>query len=223
MNDIVKYYNALAKDYDRDRFGNSYGKFIDKQERNVLGKLLDDPDALVLDLACGSGRLMDFATIGIDASAEMIAVSKEKFPKKEFYTADSGAIPLHDNAIDAIFSFHLFMHLDRNKIDAILAEAHRVLKPNCRLIFDIPSKKRRRLFNYKSSGWHGAFSLSVNEINKIDGFKIKRTFGILFLPIHRFPKALRPFFTPVDSFLAQSFLKEYSSYLIVELAKDEKD
>jgi ubiquinone/menaquinone biosynthesis C-methylase UbiE len=217
--EIVTYYNELAKKYDQDRFGNSYGKFIDKQERNVLNKLLNNKNAVVLDLACGSGRLLNFAAIGVDASAEMIAVAKPKFPEKEFYVADADAIPLLQNSIDAIISFHLFMHLDCDKIDGILTEASRVLKQNGRLIFDIPSKKRRQLFNYKSRGWHGASSMSLKDLNELGGFEVKRTFGILFLPIHRFPKVLRPLFTKIDMFLAQSFLKEFSSYLIIELVK----
>jgi hypothetical protein len=33
MDRIVDYYDGLAKSYDSDRFGNSYGRFIDRQER----------------------------------------------------------------------------------------------------------------------------------------------------------------------------------------------
>lgn len=219
--DIVNYYDKLASDYDRDRFANSYGRFIDAQERKILSRILTDRNEVVLDLACGSGRLLNFATIGVDASKEMIGVAKSKFPEKELHVADGESIPLENHSADAIISFHLFMHLDRDKIDGIMAEASRVLKANGRLIFDIPSKKRRKLLNYKSDGWHGGFSLSAAEIAAMKGFKIRRTFGILFLPIHRFPKFARPFLTRMDSLLAQSFLKEYSSYLIVELEKNE--
>jgi hypothetical protein len=30
---IIDYYDALAPRYDADRFGNSYGRFLDAQER----------------------------------------------------------------------------------------------------------------------------------------------------------------------------------------------
>jgi hypothetical protein len=33
---ILNYYNHLAKTYDENRFGNSYGKYIDEQERAFL-------------------------------------------------------------------------------------------------------------------------------------------------------------------------------------------
>ncbi|MCW4470491.1 hypothetical protein OGH69_16080 [Flavobacterium sp. MFBS3-15] len=40
MNPILDYYNALAGNYDTNRFGNSYGQFIDRQERQVLDRLV---------------------------------------------------------------------------------------------------------------------------------------------------------------------------------------
>ena len=33
---ILKYYDNLAANYDENRFGNSYGKYIDQQERSFL-------------------------------------------------------------------------------------------------------------------------------------------------------------------------------------------
>lgn len=219
QNEIISYYDALAKDYDRDRFGNSYGKFIDASERKILHKLLDNTNEIVLDLACGSGRFLNFATIGIDASAEMIAVAKQKFPEKTVRIADAENTGLPENSIDAVTIFHLFMHLDEAKMKEILSECHRILKPQGRVIFDIPSRKRRKLFGYKGENWHGSFSSTSEELGEIEGFEIKNTFGILFLPIHRFPITLRPIFAKLDSWLANSIFKAFSSYLIFEFRK----
>ena len=36
MNEVKEYYNSIATDYDHDRFANSYGKFIDTEERIIL-------------------------------------------------------------------------------------------------------------------------------------------------------------------------------------------
>ncbi len=217
--EITAYYEALAKKYDEDRFGNSYGRFIDASERKILEKLLVNPDEIVLDLACGSGRFLNFAQIGIDASAEMIEVAKTKFPNKIFKVADAENTGLADASIDAITIFHLFMHLDQPKMDAILSECHRILKPNGRVIFDIPSQKRRKLLGYKGQNWHGAYGSTLKEVGKIGGFEAKRSFGILFLPIHRLPKKLRPAFAKLDSLLSNSIFKEFSSYLIIEFQK----
>jgi ubiquinone/menaquinone biosynthesis C-methylase UbiE len=217
-NTIVTYYDALAATYEQDRFDNSYGRFIDRCERTVLNKLLT-VDEVVADLACGSGRFLNYAGIGIDASKEMLAVAQKKFPGKKLLLCDAAHIPLDTACVDTIISFHFFMHLNPEKMHTILSECNRILKKGGRIIFDIPSKKRRKLFKYKSSDWHGANSLAFKDLTSISGFKIKRTSGILFLPIHRLPISIRAFFTRMDILLSNSFLKEYSSYLIVELEK----
>lgn len=219
MNEIVHYYNDLASTYDEDRFDNSYGKFIDSQERKILDQLLINQDGLILDLACGTGRLLNYASIGVDASAQMLAVAKRKFPKKTFLQNEADTINLAENSIDTIISFHFFMHLDQNKINQVLEESNRILKGNGRIVFDIPSRKRRNLLGYKKENWHGASSLNITDLKSNPNFTVKKTYGLLFFPIHRFPDFCRKFLVPLDSFLANSFLKEYSSYLIIELEK----
>lgn len=221
-NPILQYYDQLAPDYDHDRFGNSYGRFIDSRERAVLAHLLPrHHGGVVLDLACGSGRLLDFADFGVDASSEMVAIARQKHPNKTIHVADAAHIPLADGSVDTIISFHLFMHLDWDKIHAILAECHRVLRNGGRVIFDVPSADRRRLLRHQPQGWHGAFSASVPQWHQVPGFSVGRTFGVLFLPIHRFPAAIRPLLTRLDAALCGSFLKAYSSYLIIEFQKDD--
>lgn len=220
MDQIVEYYSKLAKNYDSDRFENTYGKFIDFQERRILDRLLANKKETILDLACGSGRFMNYASIGVDASEEMLKIATEKYPEKDFNVSDAEHIPMQDNSIDTIITFHFFMHLDKEKVHNILNECFRVLKPNGRIIFDIPSAKRRTFFRYKKSGWHGNFALTTKQIKELSSeFKISRTFGILFIPIHRIPVRLRNIFIGLDRILSNSFLKEYSSYQIVEFTK----
>lgn len=220
MDEIVNYYDRLAKIYDTDRFDNSYGKFIDRQERTILNKLLTTNNEIILDLACGSGRFMDYANYGSDASKEMVKISQQKFPNKKIYLSDAEKTPFENNSIDTIISFHFFMHLSKEKIEKILQECDRILTKNGRIIFDIPSSKRRKLINYKSKDWHGGFSLTNQELKKLNSnFELKKSFGILFIPIHRFPKKLRQSFVKLDNLLSNSFLKEYSSYQIIEFVK----
>lgn len=221
MNKIINYYNNLAESYDENRFDNAYGKFLDKQERNILDKVLIDSNEIILDLACGSGRLLNYADFGLDASPKMIEISKQKFQNKTLYLADAEKTQFESNSIDTIISFHFFMHLDQYKINKIFDECYRILKKNGRIVFDIPSKKRRKLLNFKANEWHGAYSTSISELKLNPYFKINRTFGLLFFPIHRFPKFTRKFLVKIDLLIANSFLKEYSSYLIVEFKKND--
>lgn len=221
MNNVVAYYDKIAGIYDEDRFNNTYGKFIDRQERKILDSLLNGKNEIIVDLACGSGRLLNYATCGVDASREMIKIAKQKFPEKKIYLSDAGRIPLEDGAVDTIISFHFFMHLDEIKMYEILLECNRVLKKGGRVIFDIPSGKRRRLLRYKTTNWHGAFSTTLSRLKEItsNNFVLLHTTGVLFFPIHRFPAKIRKFFIKADFLLARSFLKEYSSYFVVELVK----
>jgi SAM-dependent methyltransferase len=220
MSEIINYYDKLAQNYDSDRFANSYGKFIDRQERKILNKLFSKKDELVLDLACGSGRLLNYAVYGVDGSQEMIKIAQQKYPNKEIFHADAEKLPFENNSIDTIISFHFFMHLDKEKTKKIMEECSRVLKPGGRLIFDIPSARRRKLIAYNKDGWHGNLALLKADITKLHpDFVVKRSFGLLFLPIHRIPKKIRMRFIGVDFLFANSFLKKYSSYHVYEMTK----
>lgn len=225
MNEEIKlYYNNLASTYDENRFENSYGKYIDFQERKILTSILPTTkNHKILDLGCGTGRFLGFANYGIDISPKMIEIAKEKFPEKEITEGSVVKISYPENYFDFIFSFHVIMHLEKETTQSFLDETYIKLKPKGKLIFDFPSKKRRKTVNYKAKNWHAANQFSIKEIQKISGIKWKVTKykGILFLPIHRLPKIVRPLFLSIDDFLCNSFLKEYASYLIIELEKNE--
>lgn len=216
---VVSYYNDIAKEYDRDRFDNSYGQFIDRREREILKSLKVGGN--VLEIACGTGRLLDFADTGVDASPAMLEIAAAKHPGKRLINAMGQSIPLPDSAFNCIYSFHLMMHLDRPIIKEILNEAHRLLKPGGRLIFDIPSLSRRRLASRKPSGWHGDTALSRKDVEEMcgDDFRVSGRKGVLFLPIHRLPGSLRKFSYPIDRMLCNGPIKDYSSYIVYELVK----
>lgn len=219
---VKKYYDELAPTYDSNRFENSYGKFIDEQERTFLKNILSQKTkAKILDLGCGTGRFLEFANHGVDLSPRMIEVAQSKFPTTEIREGSVSNIPFEDDYFDLIYSLHVIMHLDPKITADFLAESHKKTNQNGVLIFDFPSKKRRTLANYKPKNWHAANHFSVNEILKLtqNQWKLKSYRGIVFFPIHRFPSWIRPILISIDNFLCSSFLKEYASYLIVELEK----
>ncbi|CAM4011791.1 MULTISPECIES: class I SAM-dependent DNA methyltransferase [Flavobacterium] len=221
-NEIKNYYDELATTYDENRFGNSYGKFIDEQERTfLLAHLPKSNDFSILDLGCGTGRLLEFANFGVDVSEKMIEIAKNKFSDKEFKIGSISSIPYDDDFFDTIFSFHVIMHLDKTSTLDFLKESRLKLKTKGNLIFDFPSKKRRLLTNYKADNWHGANHFSIDEIKEVIGEEsvINTIRGVLFLPIHRIPIRFRKFVLKLDDLLCNSFLKEYASYLIIELKK----
>lgn len=83
MQPVHDYYDQLAPHYDQDRFGNSYGRYIDAMERAILRKWLAAiPPQEVVDIGCGTGRLLDFAMTGVDASAAMLRVAADKYANR---------------------------------------------------------------------------------------------------------------------------------------------
>lgn len=219
--DVVGYYDRLAPDYDTSRFSGSYGKFIDRQERVLLASLLPASAKCVLEIGCGTGRLSDFASHGCDASPRSVALAKQRHPGKDFAVADARALPYAPAGFDAAFCFHVLMHLDREAIGAVLAEAMRVLKPDGVLIADVAAGMRRKLVRRPNQGWHGATSLSAREFRQLAeqaGFRRDRLRGVAMIPIHRLPPRLRLPLCPLDRWLC-AVAPCLSSYLVARFVK----
>lgn len=218
---IKEYYNDLAGEYDKDRFDNTYGQYIDRQEKKIIRKLLNNNSKdKTLDLACGTGRFLEFAKYGVDISPQMLQEAHKKHPECELFEGSALQTPFKDALFETILSFHLIMHLDADTTSRFLKEAHRLLKQGGKLIFDFPSKDRRKLVNYKAKNWHAANDFTPHEIVSLcDGWILKRYYGILFFPIHRIPTSLRKPIIALDNMLCHSFLRRYASYQIVVLEK----
>ncbi|OCA78889.1 methyltransferase type 11 [Chryseobacterium contaminans] len=217
---ILKYYSNLAESYDENRFGNSYGKYIDQQERTFLTSFFHHKKyTKILDLGCGTGRLLNFATHGADFSENMLKVAHQKHPEKNLAVGEISRIPFHEK-FDCIFCFHVIMHQNQEETKAFLNECYQKLNKNGILIFDYPVKNRKKTISPQED-WHAGNSFSVSDISGLskDQWKIKNTTGVLFFPIHRLPKSIRKFFLPLDTFLCQTFLKNWASYQITVLEK----
>lgn len=223
MNKSIKqYYNELAENYDHSRFGNTYGKFINEQEVRILNKYVEKNNkGRNLDLACGTGRFLDYATHGIDISEEMLKISRLKNADKILQLADADDLPFENNYFDRVISFHLMMHLDQLKFEEILNEVKRVTKKDGLFIFDIPSALRRNLLNYSAKSWHGGYQFSVKYLEALiaDDWKLVNFHGVSFFPLHRIPVKLRSKFLKMDNYFCESRFKAYASYLIFILQK----
>ena len=217
---IYQYYNNLAETYDENRFENSYGKYIDQQERHFLNSFFKNKNyQKILDLGCGTGRLMNFATHGTDFSEEMIKIAKKKHPEKIFEIGNISKIPF-DIKFDCIFCFHVIMHQTKEGTLKFLNECSHKLKKNGVLIFDYPTKERRKAISTQET-WHANNTFTESEIFSLvnDNWKISNQIGVLFFPIHRFPKKLRSLFLGLDIFLCSTFFRKWASYQIIVLEK----
>lgn len=225
MQPIHDYYDRLAKEYDSQRFGNSYGRYIDYLERRILSRWLAKiPPADVLDLGCGTGRLLDFAMTGVDTSPEMLKVAAEKFPNRRLVQA---TLPNLKGSVGGIYQaatcFHVFMHLDNKLIAQSLQAIASLVVVGGHLIMDIPSQHRRACIGRRrsESGWHGDTAATYVDIESWAGshWSIVQRRGILFFPIHRMPPYVRPLFRGLDELIGRTPLARYSSYHVYQLKR----
>jgi demethylmenaquinone methyltransferase/2-methoxy-6-polyprenyl-1,4-benzoquinol methylase len=118
----------------------------DRSWRRVLLKkaapILQNPDAKVLDLCCGTGDvLLDFQKVakariyGADFCHPMLTATQRKAQDKGFFAllaeADALALPMAENSLDLISISFGFRNLTNYR--AGLVELHRVLRPGGQL------------------------------------------------------------------------------------------
>jgi SAM-dependent methyltransferase len=218
---VIAYYDQLAERYDFDRFGNSYGLFVDAQERLLLDRFLPKGSGRILDVGCGTGRLADRADFGCDASLQSVFVAASR-GNALVAASDAARLPFPAESFDGAFAFHVFMHLERDEISAVFADVARVLKPGGVFVADVASAFRRRFSPQPNRSWHGATALSAREFAEcgaLAGLRLDASAGVMFLPIHRLPGFLRKSLVSAD-LAAASLFPEQASYLVGRFVKE---
>lgn len=92
----------------------------------------------VLDVGCGAGLFCVLAAergarvTGIDATAEFIAIARERVPQGDFQTGDMEVLPYEDRTFDVVTGFNSFQFA-ANPVNA-LKEARRVAKPGAPVV-----------------------------------------------------------------------------------------
>jgi SAM-dependent methyltransferase len=106
------------------------------------------PDAVVVDIGCGIGRMDEFVAsrvgrlLGFDVSRVMVdkartrlgAVSNAAFYENDGYRLSVVA----DDSADVVFSHVVFQHVPREVMEAYFREAHRVLRAGGAFVFQVP-------------------------------------------------------------------------------------
>jgi SAM-dependent methyltransferase len=131
----------------------TYDRLVGAVTARFADPLLDAahvrPGARVLDAACGTGALTAAAAargaepLGIDLTAEMVALAARRHPGLRFLQGDAEALAFPSGAFDAVVAGFLLHHLPDPHTAA--GEFARVLAPGGRLaatVWDDPSRMR---------------------------------------------------------------------------------
>jgi len=126
-----------------ERVANKYDSTWSSSTRQFIPPLLDaaeiSSNLSILDVGCGPGYVSAAAAergavpIGLDFSAEMIAIAKKMFPQIEFREGDAQNLPFPDANFDRVLANFSLLHLANP--ERAMAEAARVLKPGGRFAF----------------------------------------------------------------------------------------
>ncbi len=127
-------YDGVAEAYDADRRTADEVPFVE----SVVDGLASD--ARVLDAGCGGGRAVletladEYETVGLDLSAEQLALASERAPAARLVRGDLTRLPVGDDAVDALTALHSVIHVPRERHEDVFAEFARVLRPGGRLL-----------------------------------------------------------------------------------------
>lgn len=100
------------------------------------------PVGTALDAACGTGRHavhlagLGHRVVGVDASAEMLAVAARKLPEAALYRAELTSMPLPDRSVDLVVCALALCHVP--DLVPVFAEFARVLRPGGHLVVSDP-------------------------------------------------------------------------------------
>ncbi len=122
--------------WDTQRYRQRHG-FIIERGRALVDLLAPQAGERILDLGCGTGDIAQTLAergarvVGVDASPEMVASARSRFPQLDVRLADAAALPFRDE-FDAVFS-HAALHWVTRAGDAA-SGMRRALKQGGRLV-----------------------------------------------------------------------------------------
>ena len=122
--------------------------FVSQYGESVLELLDVKPGERILDLGCGTGDLAKqiqehrAEVIGIDASPEMIAKAKAKYPELDFSIANAASFNF-DEPFDAVFT-NAVLHWIHDA-DGVIKSVYNSLKPGGRFVGEFGGKGNNQL------------------------------------------------------------------------------
>lgn len=155
-----------------DELIRSYDRIAARYAEEFFGELADKPDDValierfvrslreggrVLDIGCGPGQVAralhdhGIDVVGIDICEAMVAEAKRLSPDIEYVVGDFLNLDQPDGSCAGIAGFYAIIHIGREQIDDALAELHRVLEPEGRLLLSFHGGKGQAV----ADSWYG--------------------------------------------------------------------
>lgn len=145
------YYDAEARVYDQNRYGDLHGQRVNAFHARALHELLFaslTPASNLLELGCGTARLTHLGpgaghgVVGIDISQGMLGVARQRFENARdgapgLVAGKLDALPFQSNTFDAAYAV-LVLNL-MSDLDVVLHQIYRVLRPGSTLVFNLPN------------------------------------------------------------------------------------
>jgi SAM-dependent methyltransferase len=151
----------VSQSYERQRFSGSSGQWVNGRELDIVKSLLvpNVPNGSILDLACGTGRLslhlavLGYQVVGLDSSAEMLAVARAKVDgdKVIWVQGDAFALPVASASFDAVVALRFAFHFP--KLEPLLSAVAGVLKPGGAIVLDTYNWSPRALAPLGKGAW----------------------------------------------------------------------
>ncbi|PSQ19332.1 SAM-dependent methyltransferase [Halobacteriales archaeon QS_9_67_17] len=120
---------------------------------DLLADLPNDPD--VLDVGCGDGERtlanLPGDSVGLDFSRAGLDLATDRVPAARLVHGDMTALPLADDAFDAITAYHAVFHVPRDDQPGVYEAFARVLRPGGTLLMTLPGGR----FETVRRGWMG--------------------------------------------------------------------
>jgi SAM-dependent methyltransferase len=138
------------------------------------------PQALILDLGCGSGRDLryfsrhGFRVVGLDYSFRLLKLAR-KFSHQPVVFGDISRLPFEESAFDAVWAVGSLLHLSRNALPSTLAQIHKSLKPKGLFLAsikkgdgDVVDALGRRNFLYQHHEWASLLQQAGFQITELE-------------------------------------------------------
>jgi ubiquinone/menaquinone biosynthesis C-methylase UbiE len=115
----------------------------------VKNLVMEHDTKTLLDVGCGPGTFLgnfinsNICAIGFDIASSQIDYATQKHNKENITFVGGGGdvLPFPSSHFDTVTCIELIEHLEKDQIDNLLKECHRVLKPNGRVIVTTPNYK----------------------------------------------------------------------------------